>query len=146
MGTHPASYRFRRVVAGRLRNLTALGVGAIALVVLAVANGSCLGNPPFWDDILGLHAQESLEQGYLAGPYHPAFRELCEGRIYLKKALLQIDQFPEKTPLTIYVNPRELSKMAGQSRCNLNYLKQRNPIKIKPDDSLEAFCVRVESV
>lgn len=95
---------------------------------------------------LGLHAQESLEQGYLAGPYHPAFRELCEGRIYLKKALLQIDQFPEKTPLTIYVNSKELSKMAGQSRCNLNYLKQRNPIKIKPDDSLEAFCVRVESV
>ena len=57
MGTHPASYRFRRVVAGRLRNLTALGVGAIALVVLAVANGSCLGNPPFWDDLLGLHNQ-----------------------------------------------------------------------------------------
>ena len=64
---------------------------------------------------LGLHAQESLEQGYLAGPYHPAFRELCEGRIYLKKALLQISQFPEKTPLTIYVNPKELSKMAGRA-------------------------------
>lgn len=28
---------------------------------------------------MGLHAQDSLERERLAGPYHPAFRELCEG-------------------------------------------------------------------
>ena len=30
---------------------------------------------------LGLHASPDLEQNRVAGPWHPAFRELCEGRI-----------------------------------------------------------------
>ena len=35
---------------------------------------------------LGLHSGGNVEEGYLAGPYHPAFGELCESEIYLKKA------------------------------------------------------------
>ena len=27
---------------------------------------------------MGLHASPELEQGYVCGPWHPAFRELCE--------------------------------------------------------------------
>lgn len=34
---------------------------------------------------LGLHSGGNVDEGYLAGAYHPAFRELCEGKIYLKK-------------------------------------------------------------
>ena len=93
---------------------------------------------------LGLHDQPSLERDYVAGPYHPAFRELCEGRIYLKQALRQIAVFPPGQALYLFVNPKAVSKMAGQHRCNLGQLQQRNPIKIKPDDTLPLFDVRVE--
>ena len=93
---------------------------------------------------LGLHDQPSLEQDFVAGPYHPAFRELCEGRIYLKQALRQIAVFPPGQALYLFVNPKAVSKMAGQHRCNLGQLQQRNPIKIKPDDTLPLFDVRVE--
>lgn len=93
---------------------------------------------------LGLHDQPSLEQDYVAGPYHPAFRELCEGRIYLRQALQQLSDFPPQVPLNLFVHPKALSRMAGQHRCNLRQLQQRNPVKIKPDDALPLFDVRVE--
>ena len=80
---------------------------------------------------LGLHAQESLMQDYVAGPYHPAFRELCEGRLYLKQALCQAERFPQGTPLWLWVAPNAVSKMAGQHRCNLEVLRRRNPVKIR---------------
>ena len=93
---------------------------------------------------LGLHAEQSLEDDYVAGPYHPAFRELCEGEIYLKKALEQIYEFPEETKLSLYVNPKSLSKMAGHKGCNLEQIRKRNPVKIRPDSSLPEFCVRAK--
>lgn len=93
---------------------------------------------------LGLHAEQSLEEDYVAGPYHPAFKELCEGKIYLKKAMKQIKNFAPNTPLNIFVNDRALSKMAGQKRCNLKKIQERNPVKIKPNSTLADFCVAVE--
>lgn len=33
---------------------------------------------------VGLHASEELERNMVAGAYHPAFRELCEGEIYYR--------------------------------------------------------------
>ena len=92
---------------------------------------------------MGLHAQESLEQGYVAGPYHPAFRELCEGRLYLQQALRQIQRFPEGTALRVCVAPNALSKMAGQHRCNLQRMQQRNPVKIRARSGLQPFEVLV---
>ena len=92
---------------------------------------------------MGLHAQESLEQGYVAGPYHPAFRELCEGRLYLQQALRQIQHFPEGTALRVCVAPNALSKMAGQHRCNLQRMQQRNPVKIRARSGLQPFEVLV---
>src|SRR5659263_124650 len=35
---------------------------------------------------LGLHASEGIENGRISGPWHPAFRELCENYIYFKRA------------------------------------------------------------
>lgn len=93
---------------------------------------------------LGLHDQPSLEQDFVAGPYHPAFRELCEGRIYLKRAMQQLNDVKPQVPLDLFVHPKALSKMAGQHRCNLTQLQQRNPVKIRSDDSLPLFCVRIK--
>ena len=95
---------------------------------------------------LGLHAQESLMQDYVAGPYHPAFRELCEGRLYLQQALQQAERFSQGTPLWLWVAPNAVSKMAGQRRCNLEVLRRRNPVKIRTKADVKPLQVVVTAV
>lgn len=65
---------------------------------------------------VGLHASREVEENYVAGPYHPAMRELAQGRILLQKAvrLLEAGGFDRD----IRVNPRDLSKMVGQNQQN----------------------------
>ena len=94
---------------------------------------------------LGLHAQESLQRDYVAGPYHPAFRELCEGRLYLEEARRQAAQFPQGTPLWLWVSPNAVSKMAGQHRCNLQQLALRNPVKIRTSPTMQPLAVLVQA-
>lgn len=78
---------------------------------------------------LGLHSGGNVEDGFVAGPYHPAFGELCESKIYLRKAKkILLEKYPLKTEnicslsskhkLTIFVNDKEISKMTGQKGCN----------------------------
>jgi histone acetyltransferase (RNA polymerase elongator complex component) len=69
---------------------------------------------------LGLHATASIEKSYVAGPWHPAFRELCEGVIYRKKAWRALEGLRgDCREAVLFVNPREISKLAGQHRQNL---------------------------
>ena len=71
---------------------------------------------------VGLHDSESLQQHRLAGPYHPAFRELCESRIMLEKAIALLrDQ--EKGKYTLCVHPKSRSKMTGNQKANLIALR-----------------------
>lgn len=92
---------------------------------------------------LGLHASKEVESSYAAGPYHPAFRELCEGKIYLKKAVAALGG--QKGDFTLYVAKSEISKMTGQSKCNLKELEKLGcRCKIKPRDGLEKFRVIAE--
>lgn len=83
---------------------------------------------------LGLHSGGNVEEGFLAGPYHPAFGELCESKIYLEKAkILLSEKYPlesenicslsQKKIITLYVNDREISKMTGQKSANKIALK-----------------------
>lgn len=69
---------------------------------------------------LGLHDSPSLKESLVAGPYHPAFRELCEGALLLERAVEQIDRngIPSGAIL-LTVAPGSTSKMAGQRRANL---------------------------
>lgn len=70
----------------------------------------------------GLHSGGNVEDGYIAGAYHPAFRELCESEIYLslvKEVLASKPQGKYK----IFVSSKEISKMTGQKRKNVIKLK-----------------------
>lgn len=68
---------------------------------------------------LGLH---SIEQGsYVAGPWHPAFSELCFSEIMLQNAQ---NLLREKGEYILYVSPSFVSKMIGQHKQNLVYLKK----------------------
>lgn len=71
---------------------------------------------------LGLHAIEQAR--YVAGPWHPAFREICEGKIYLRAAL---DALAGQPPgrYSLFVQRGAVSRMAGQNRRNLEALSKR---------------------
>lgn len=69
---------------------------------------------------LGLHASPELEQNRIGGPWHPAFRELCESRRLLRKMELELKK--EKIPagrVKILVNPKCLSQAIGQNKENI---------------------------
>lgn len=70
---------------------------------------------------LGLHSGGGVEPDYIDGPYHPAFGELCESRVYLKKATGLLSAYP-KGKYKLVVNNSDISKMVGQKRDNIKAL------------------------
>lgn len=90
----------------------------------------------------GLHTID--ESKYLAGPWHPAFRELCDSEIYLKKALLKLD---EAGDYNIYVARGSVSKMSGQKRKNLEVLRKLGyNCKVIENELLDQFEIKTERV
>ncbi len=88
----------------------------------------------------GLHTIDTSK--YLAGPWHPAFRELCDSQIYLSKALEKLKVAGE---YNIFVGARELSKMLGQKRKNVLYLEEKGfKCNVKEDISLKPFQIKIE--
>ena len=74
---------------------------------------------------LGLHSGGNVEDGYLAGAWHPAFRELCEGRIYRDKIQKYIDENKLSGRVVFEVPPEDISKALGQKRCNVEYFRTK---------------------
>ncbi len=74
---------------------------------------------------LGLHSGGNVEEGYVAGAYHPAFREIAESRIYLGKITEAIKKSNiEKGDLEVTVGSRFLSMATGQKRYNILKLSE----------------------
>ena len=73
---------------------------------------------------VGLHPSQELEQKLLAGPYHPAFRELCDSRLMLRRLLEMLENVPRGC-ITVGVHPQDISRMTGQHRQNLVALAER---------------------
>lgn len=69
---------------------------------------------------LGLHSIE--EDAYIAGPWHPAFSELCQSQIMLTEVLSALT---ETGKYIIEVGKSDVSKMIGQGRKNLIFLKSK---------------------
>ncbi len=72
---------------------------------------------------VGLHTID--ESGFVAGPWHPAFGELCKSRVLVKKVLKIIeDENIPRGDIVIYVPKGYTSAMTGQRRSNVDFLKQ----------------------
>lgn len=87
---------------------------------------------------LGLHASPELERDMLAGPWHPAFRELCESRRMLRRmtAFLSADG-TAKGEIAVRVNPKSVSAAVGQKKCNLRALSALGYwAAVEPDGSV----------
>lgn len=89
---------------------------------------------------LGLHSIE--KEAYIAGPWHPAFSELCQSQIMLTKVLTHLF---DKGDYTIFVGKSDVSKMTGQRKSNLKYLKSRGfNCKVKIDENLDNLEFKIE--
>lgn len=99
---------------------------------------------------LGLFASEGLADGsqIIAGPFHPAFRELCENKIFFDAALKVLKQAEVSygyENLIINVSQGCISKMVGQKKCNIKKLKKTfgfKKISVIEDKSLKGFEIK----
>ena len=85
---------------------------------------------------MGLHAQTDVEARKVAGPYHPAFRELVESRVFLRR--LEED-LKRRGPgcYRVKVHPKSLSVAVGQKRKNLEALACRGfTVRMVPEESV----------
>ena len=89
---------------------------------------------------LGLHTID--EKSYVAGPWHPAFKELCDSKKYRECIAGKIS---EKGIYTVLVASGELSKAIGQKKENILFFKKQGiDISIKEDESLKKYDVLVK--
>jgi histone acetyltransferase (RNA polymerase elongator complex component) len=89
---------------------------------------------------LGLHSID--EKAYIAGPWHPAFSELCQSRIMLNKAFKLLK---DKGKYNIYVGKSDVSKMIGQKRCNLIHLSSLGyECRVKVKENLGDLDIEIE--
>ena len=88
---------------------------------------------------LGLHYSDSLVENSLGGNYHPAFKELCENRIFYEQFLEKAKSFSEKK-LMVTINPKSLSKFLGQNKRNINKFREMGyELEIIFDDTLDKY-------
>lgn len=79
----------------------------------------------------------------VAGPFHPAFRELAEGEIYFDEIEKLLKENPDAR--TFAVNPCEISKAVGNKKRNIERIKEKYGflITIKSDADIESGKIKV---
>ena len=93
----------------------------------------------------GLHSGGGVEKDYVAGAYHPAFKELCEGEIYFKRAVEFIERNGiQQGDITVFVSPDAVSKMTGQKKINIQKLSELGyNAKVKGDSKIQKYKVYI---
>lgn len=81
---------------------------------------------------LGLHSSEEIrkEENVIAGPFHPAFGELVESRIWRDKIENDINS-ANNGVLEVRVSKNEISKAIGHKGCNRIYFKEKYGLELK---------------
>ncbi|MEE3450277.1 MAG: radical SAM protein [Acutalibacteraceae bacterium] len=98
---------------------------------------------------LGLHYSEDLKKGMLFNNYHPAFKELCESKIFIDEFRKQfgIDEnacFNESVNVTVSINPKSVSKFVGQGRENIKRLAlQGINVNIVQDNDIALYGLKI---
>ncbi len=92
---------------------------------------------------VGLHSGGGVDGETVGGAWHPALRELCEGRIYLDAALREFTDLPAGRYI-IEVGKGQRSKMTGQNKVNLGLLKEKGYVcEVTENEDTEKYKVRV---
>ncbi len=89
---------------------------------------------------IGLQPSEGVNQeGVVAGPFHPAFRQLVDSKLFLDRLETKIGQ-KKVEKLVIVINSKDTSKLRGQKNKNISILHNKHnikDIKIKTNDNLK---------
>jgi len=94
---------------------------------------------------MGLQPSESLEKSVIAGPYHPAFGELVQTRLWLKKIRAKLVQLGPQQKLQIHVSHRDISAVVGMKKRNTTRLGELGFLgrfKIFPDKNMPRGSIR----
>lgn len=94
---------------------------------------------------VGLHSGGNVQEGFVAGPYHPAFKEICESKIYLENVISQLKSksIPEGM-IEITVGKSYVSMLTGQKKANIHTLSTMGyKVKIIQNEEFEKYKVDV---
>ncbi len=82
---------------------------------------------------VGLQATEDIAIGkeVLAGPYHPAYRELVESKMYGDYIEYIIKKYNAKSDVIVLVNKKNVSRILGNKKTNAKILKEKYNIVLK---------------
>ncbi|MBY2231900.1 elongator complex protein 3 [Clostridioides difficile] len=86
---------------------------------------------------VGLQATDDIQIGkaVLAGPYHPAFRELVEADMikdYLEFVILQNKNIKQ---MLVKANKKNISKIIGNKKTNVKYMEEKFGVLLKTQES-----------
>lgn len=82
---------------------------------------------------VGLQATEDISLGkeVVCGPYHPSLRELIESRMYRDYIEFLINNNTIGKEITIGVNKKNISKIIGNKKSNIKYIKEFYNLNLK---------------
>ena len=98
---------------------------------------------------VGLQPTKELEKKgtIVAGPYHPAFRQLVESSLFLDAMRAEFaEKRRDKGTAIISVNPSDLSVATGQKRSNIAILKHEfgMDVSILPDETIPRGAIQLQ--
>lgn len=91
---------------------------------------------------IGLQPTDNIMEGkdVVAGPFHPAFRQLVESKIFIESVDEEISVYQDKIcKLEFTINPSSVSNLVGIKKSNTSYLKEKyniRDIRIAKDSNL----------
>ena len=95
---------------------------------------------------LGLHYSESLVKESLGDNYHPAFKELCEAKIFYN-SLIELSKDCSSKKLDVFINQKSLSKFLGQKKSNLKKFNDLGyDITVNFDNDLSKYQIKIGEI
>ena len=95
---------------------------------------------------LGLHYSESLVKESLGDNYHPAFKELCEAKIFYN-SLIELSKDCLSKKLDVFINQKSLSKFLGQKKSNLKKFNDLGyDITVNFDNDLSKYQIKIGEI
>lgn len=88
---------------------------------------------------IGLPDSSDLKENYIAGAYHPSLGEMVISRDIRNT----IEQLAEGNEINLLVNPRFISKVNGNRKCNIEYFMEKGiTLNIIPDSGVKEYEIR----
>lgn len=93
---------------------------------------------------LGLHQEDGLVGNIIAGPHHPALRELCEGQKLYRRILTEINLLNCKI-VTVYLSKYDVSKLTGHDGWVLRKFDENGiNLTLKVDSNFAKGQIKIE--